>query len=85
MDDNDDVIVVDYNGAPKAVSVFDLVNPARPRADKETRTARMSICKSCDRYSNYRCSECGCFMKTKTILADAMCPIGKWHNVPPTP
>ena len=80
--DDDDVIWVDYGETRKAVSVLDLVNPRSRRSDKETRDARMSECKKCPRYKNFRCLECGCFMKTKTYLADAVCPLGKWGMVP---
>ena len=44
---------------------------------------RLTICESCDNLDkeSYRCSSCGCFMKTKTQLATASCPIGKWNAV----
>jgi hypothetical protein len=41
---------------------------------------RLSTCESCDRYDlqTNRCKECGCFMKAKTQLASATCPLNKW-------
>lgn len=44
--------------------------------------SRLSTCESCEKLdkASYRCSECGCFMKTKTQLASASCPIGKWKE-----
>ena len=44
---------------------------------------RLSVCENCEKLekASYRCSECGCFMKTKTQLATASCPIGKWNAV----
>lgn len=41
---------------------------------------RLSVCESCEKLEkdSYRCTECGCFMKTKTQLAASSCPIGKW-------
>jgi hypothetical protein len=44
---------------------------------------RLSTCDGCDKLdkTNFRCSECGCFMKAKTQLASASCPIGKWNAV----
>jgi hypothetical protein len=41
---------------------------------------RMNICQSCDKLEKdaFRCTECGCFMKTKTQLASASCPLNKW-------
>jgi hypothetical protein len=41
---------------------------------------RLNICQGCDKLEKetFRCTSCGCFMKTKTQLASASCPIGKW-------
>jgi len=41
---------------------------------------RMETCEGCDRFDKEtsRCKECGCFMKTKTQLASATCPLNKW-------
>ena len=48
--------------------------------DTETGFKRLSTCESCDKYDadKSRCTECGCFMKTKTQLASASCPLNKW-------
>ena len=47
---------------------------------KEIFDNRMSICNDCDRLIKItsQCRECGCFMKMKTRLKNAHCPIGKW-------
>lgn len=44
---------------------------------------RLSICESCEYLdkSIYRCSQCGCFMKSKTQLASASCPLNKWSAI----
>lgn len=44
---------------------------------------RLQTCEGCDRFDkeSSRCHECGCFMKTKTQLAAASCPLGKWNAV----
>jgi len=44
---------------------------------------RLDICASCDRLfkPTYTCKECGCFMKIKTSLKSAECPLGKWGKV----
>lgn len=48
----------------------------------EVATERYSICESCPKFTEeFRCTECGCFMKKKTQLASASCPIGKWQAV----
>lgn len=41
---------------------------------------RLEICKTCEffRLADYRCSRCGCYMKTKTYLKAAHCPIFKF-------
>jgi len=44
---------------------------------------RLELCRFCDKFDSKteRCSECGCFMKVKTQLASASCPLGKWNSV----
>jgi hypothetical protein len=44
---------------------------------------RMRICSSCEffRYSDNRCSKCGCFMQNKTKLKKVECPVHKWDAV----
>jgi len=41
---------------------------------------RYSICKSCEHLYTLTntCKKCGCFMKLKTTLTAASCPIDKW-------
>jgi hypothetical protein len=42
--------------------------------------ARISTCQTCDKLEKdtFRCKECGCFMKIKSQLASATCPLNKW-------
>lgn len=42
---------------------------------------RFSMCQGCEFFEKEasRCTKCGCFMKTKTQLASASCPVGKWN------
>lgn len=42
---------------------------------------RLQICEGCEKFDAEpgRCTECGCFMRTKTQLAAASCPLGKWE------
>lgn len=51
--------------------------------DAETGFQRFSTCQSCEHFekSSNRCKQCGCFMKTKTQLASASCPVGKWKAI----
>ena len=40
---------------------------------------RWAICQACpERTDANRCKQCGCFMKLKTKIKAAKCPIGKW-------
>jgi hypothetical protein len=58
---------------------WDALNPTK-YTDEETARKRMDICEVCPRLlkPTYQCKECGCFMKVKTKLEHATCPIGKW-------
>lgn len=42
--------------------------------------ARMSVCKSCPLFSkgDSKCTECGCYMKTKVLHRESKCPLNKW-------
>lgn len=54
---------------------------------EEKRDERYAICKACPHFiaMTRQCSECGCFMKAKTWLRRAECPVGKWGEEPETP
>lgn len=41
---------------------------------------RLAICKGCPelRKPLDQCAACGCFVKAKTMLKAASCPLGKW-------
>jgi len=51
-----------------------------PRSPEELEQARLEICSGCEHYraKTNQCKLCGCFMKLKTKLEHATCPIGKW-------
>ena len=59
--------------------VWDLFNGS-PRTPEEISISRLEICKTCEwfRPKTETCKKCGCFMKLKTTLEKAKCPIGKW-------
>lgn len=61
------------------VKPWDLINGS-PRTPDEIAESRLEICRSCEFYkpSRNQCKKCGCFMKLKTKLEEARCPIGKW-------
>ena len=47
---------------------------------EEEANVRLDICKSCEHFTSLttQCKKCGCFMKAKTRLPNAACPIEKW-------
>jgi hypothetical protein len=59
---------------------WDMVNPKAEHVSVEEATARMDICELCPSLlgATHQCKECGCFMKLKTKLKNAECPLGKW-------
>ena len=62
------------------VKPWDLLNPNEPRSSEELAAARFEVCKGCEffRQTLLTCKKCGCFMKAKSMLLNARCPIGKW-------
>ncbi len=62
------------------VEFFDLFDPNQPRSDKELIESRLAICNTCPFFNKrlMKCTKCGCFMKLKTTLRKASCPIGNW-------
>lgn len=62
------------------VKPWDLLNPNKPRSSEELAAYRLEICKACPAFrpTSQTCRKCGCFMKLKTTLENAKCPIGKW-------
>lgn len=64
----------------KDVTFFDLFDPREQRSDKELIEQRLAICNQCPAFNKNlaKCKKCGCFMKLKTTLQEAKCPIGKW-------
>ena len=62
------------------VKPWDLLNPNEKRSPEELAAYRLEICKACPAFRprTQTCKKCGCFMKLKTTLENAKCPIGKW-------
>ena len=59
---------------------WDALNPKVEHATEEIQTSRWSICEQCPRLlkATSQCKECGCFMKIKVKLKEAVCPLDKW-------
>jgi len=64
----------------KDVRPWDLINPNQPKSQEDLVNSRLKICRACEyfRPKTETCRKCGCFMKLKTTLENAKCPIGKW-------
>ncbi len=62
------------------VEFTDLFNIKQPRSPKELIEERLAICNTCPALNKrlMKCKKCGCYMKLKTTLTAASCPIGKW-------
>lgn len=62
------------------VKFTDLFDPNQPRSDRELIESRLKICNDCEWFHKnlQKCRQCGCFMKLKSTLKQAECPIGKW-------
>ncbi len=69
-----------YIYVPNDVKFLDLFDPNMPRSKRELIEQRLDICNSCEWFNKRvaKCKKCGCFMKLKTTLQDAKCPMEKW-------
>lgn len=65
------------NGDVEFLDLFDL---KQPRSSKDVVEERLAICNECPALNKrlMKCTKCGCFMKLKSTLQQATCPIGKW-------
>lgn len=59
---------------------WDLLDPNAPKVTDIMAFNRLSICQQCPELikSTAQCKKCGCFMKLKTKLEAASCPLHKW-------
>jgi hypothetical protein len=59
---------------------WDVISRTTSYATEEESQNRWSICEQCPRLlkTTSQCKECGCFMKIKVKLKEAVCPLGKW-------
>lgn len=62
------------------VTPLDLLNPKTIKTDDVTVEARMTTCLTCPELVpvTHQCKQCGCFMRVKTKLEAAKCPLAKW-------
>lgn len=59
---------------------WDLINPKTEWVSDEVAEKRLSICANCPELIKltFQCKKCGCFMKAKTKIQNASCPLLKW-------
>jgi len=59
---------------------WDVFDPNTPKATEEEAKRRFLICEECPELIRLtqQCKKCGCFMKLKTKLEAAKCPLDKW-------
>jgi hypothetical protein len=64
----------------RTVKPWDLINPKTEHAEESVSSNRFDICKSCPELISLtsQCKQCGCFMKLKTKILHASCPLKKW-------
>jgi len=64
----------------KIDSLNDAVLQGVELAEEDVRNKRLEICQSCEHLfkPTGNCMKCGCFVKAKTQLKAAECPIKKW-------
>jgi hypothetical protein len=64
----------------KDAKPWDVLNPNTEYLSDEDANVRFSICKQCPELVKFtsQCRQCKCFMKLKTKMKHASCPIGKW-------
>lgn len=56
------------------------IRPMVKTVSDEASSVRLEICEQCPRYIGLtkQCKEDGAFVRVKTTMQDARCPLGKW-------
>lgn len=62
------------------VEFSDLFDPRQERSDRDLIEYRLNICNTCPFFNKRlaKCKKCGCFMRLKSTLKQASCPVGNW-------
>ena len=60
------------------VRPWNLLQKSQPRADEKEYEHRLDICNSCPSLKAGVCTSCGCVVRWKAKLLNAVCPEGKW-------
>jgi len=66
---------------------WDILDPNMPKVTEKIRKERIDACMGCENLIKFtkQCKKCGCFMKVKSNIPWASCPIGKWDAVADEP
>ena len=66
---------------------WDILDPNMQKVTNKVREERIDACNNCEFLIKFtkQCKKCGCFMKVKTTIPWASCPIGKWDAVAEEP
>ncbi len=68
-------------GTAKSLSRAAMDIVGNRKASLTERERRLKVCRDCPERNHDRCGLCGCFIKTKTILLNSVCPVGKWSTL----
>lgn len=59
--------------------VLGFLKSGKVQASSQMEKDRIEICLTCDKLTNdFRCEQCGCFVKPKAKLLTQNCPLRKW-------
>lgn len=59
--------------------VLGFLKSGKIKASSQMHKDRMEVCLACDKLTDdFRCSQCGCFIKAKSQLLTQDCPLRKW-------
>ena len=63
-------------------ATIEQVKAGLPATTEEEIKQRALACDECDSLDreNYKCGECGCYLKYKIAWATQKCPLGKWGD-----
>lgn len=66
---------------------WDILDPNMPKVTESVRKERIDACMGCEHLIKFtkQCKKCGCFMKVKSHIPWASCPVGKWDAVAEEP
>ena len=61
--------------------VLGFLKSGKIKTSSEMFKDRMEVCLGCDKLTDdFRCSQCGCFIKAKAQLLSQDCPLRKWPH-----